>query len=274
MKSYLPPHIREKETRYKRLRFSFFVMVTLLLVSSGIYGIFFNPKLLVSHIVVSGFDQSLVVDIEHILKEKRIMRDVVSGNNILFITQGDFDGILRRHSEINTMVMKKDYIHSTLLFDIQTRVLGGVWCNGDRGDTCLVFDTDGVLFMKQENTIASSSFPLLIEDSDRFPVLLSPHENKQKPIIIGESVVDIHTLKLFRDFIQFLGVQGMRVKTIIRRDKDDLNILLELDGGEVILVDRGRGFEETKNDFLRAKNKLPHSFEYIDLRIPARVYFK
>ncbi|MBI5153455.1 MAG: hypothetical protein HZA36_03285 [Parcubacteria group bacterium] len=274
MKAYVPQHIRIQETRRKCLRFSFFIILVVLSVAGVIYGIFFNPKLLVANITVSGFDQSLATQLQDTLRAKKILKGLVPSNNLLFVEKDDFASFSNSYPEIKSIVMSKDYKNTNLSFDITTRKPGGVWCG--EGEGCFIFDTDGVIYAKQEASIASSSLGLVIEDSNRFSTLLSTVEGKEMPVRnILDAVVAPETILTFKNFLTFFEGVGTPIKTIIRRGGNTSTALFETKYGGVFLIDSGRGFEETKRELTAIKDKLNFKdILYVDVRTPGRVYYK
>ncbi len=274
MKAYVPQHIRTQETRRKRLRFSFFVILSVLSLAAGVYGIFFNPKLLVSNITVSGFDQSLTTQLKDTLGTKKILKGLAPPNNLLFVKKDDFASFSNSYPEIKNISMKKDYKNTGLSFNVTMRKPEGVWC-GERAG-CFIFDTDGVIYTKQEASTTSSAFQLIIEDSNRFPTLLSILEEKDVPIVnILDMVATPETILTFKNLLAFFEENGVPIKTIIRRSGNTSVALFETGYGGVVLIDTGRGFEKTKHDLLVIKDKLNFKdILYVDVRTPGRVYYK
>ena len=274
MKAYVTQHIRTQETRRKRLRFSFFIILFILLCAGVVYSIFFNPKLLVANITISGFDQALITQFQDVLKTKKVFGGLIPSNNLLFIDRDDFVSFSNSYPEVKNVSMKKDYKNTSLNFDITMRKPEGLWCGEKNG--CFVFDTDGVIYTKQEVGSASSSFRLIIEDSNRFPVLLSIIEEKDVSIMnILDTVVTPETILTFKNLLTFFGEIGVPIKTIVRRGENTSVALFETEHGGVFLIDVGRGFEETRNDLTAIKDKLNFKdILYVDVRTPGRVYYK
>ncbi|MBI5420898.1 MAG: hypothetical protein HZA35_01120 [Parcubacteria group bacterium] len=274
MKAYVPQHIRTQDTRRKRLRFSFFLILGMFLLSGVIYGVFFNPKLLVANITISGFDQSLATQFQDAMRTKKILKGFVPSNNLLFIDKGDFISVGDQYPEIKNVVMQKDYRNARLDFSVTTRKPEGLWCGEREG--CYVFDTDGVIYIKQEMNVASSSFSLVIEDSNRFPTLLSPVQNENiSTKKIRDGIITPELISVFKGLLNIFKENGVSIKTIIRRTEADNIVLLETNDEHIFLIDGGRSAEDSMRDFLLAKNKIDfQKITYVDLRIPGRVYYK
>jgi|GEM_PF-2898213 len=282
MKAYVPQHIRIQEMRRKRLRLSFFIMLVIMSFAGVVYGVFFNSKFLVANITVSGFDQSLATQFQGTLKAKKILNGLVPSNNLLFIKKDDFSSFAKEYPEIKTVSMKKDYKNTSLDFDIVTRKPEGVWCGEKEG--CFIFDTDGVIYTRQEinsptlltTSIASSSFQIIIEDSNRFSSLLPivEGENTQEKNIF-DTIVAPEIIQVFKNFLVFFKEIGVPIKTIVRSNGNVSSALFETEYGGVFMVDVGRGFEETKRDLETIKKELNFKdIFYVDVRTPGRVYYK
>jgi len=274
MKAYVPQHIRTQETRRKRLRFSFFIILVVLFLAGTIYGVLFNPKFFIANIVVSGFDQSLTTQLQDAVKAKKILRGLIPSNNLLFVKKDDFSSFLKSHPEIKTISMKKDYKNASLSFDITTRKPEGLWCGEREG--CFVFDTDGVIYSKRETNLSSSSFQLVVEDSNRFPTMLSIVEDKDVPIrSILDTVVAPETILTLNNFLTFFKEIGVPIRVIVRRGGNPPIALFETEFGGIFLIDVGRDAVEIQRELILIRDKIDlKNSLYVDVRTPGRVYYK
>lgn len=272
MKSYVPPDIRNREARRRRLRFFCFIFVACVLIAGGVYGLFFNPALRIRQVFVSGADQPVSDEINTLL-QKNIFR-VLPGNNLLFVRADNFSPILERYSTIKNIVLRKEYRNAALYVDVSMRIPAGVWC-GDWNE-CFLFDEAGVIYTQLEEMVASSSFPIVVEETRQLPKTLSflgGGDFVDRKLL--DVVVKPEELQRFKHLIMLFGEHNMSVDRILRPNGAYRDVIFETKRGGFILVNIARSTEETERDFLLIREKIPSvDFAYIDLRIPGRIYYR
>ena len=63
-------------------------------------------------------------------------------------------------------------------------------------------------------------------------------------------------IAVFKGFLATFKENGVAIKTIVRRGDTNNNVLLEIEGGPVFLVDGGRSVVDSMHDFLLIKDMI------------------
>jgi len=253
---------RDKLARRNRLFFilklSGLIAVFILLISGGMYFLFFTDKLEIKDITINGLktlDQGLIMgEVNKRLDYKKYGYLHVQRNILFFDNDGLKADLLLANPVLKTIQADKKFPHG-LEIEVLEREPAGIWCvTGE----CRYFDREmetwgqaakssGFLFLTVEDQRSRDKFEI---DADFFQAINELAANFSqltiKSIVIPENSFDEFRVYTDRSFYLIFSL--------------DSNIK---DQAEILKI------------FLTEKNKDPNfNPQYIDLRIDGRVYYK
>lgn len=257
--------------RLKQRRRWLTVLVLAFLVSGGtaggvFYALFLSRWMAITEVTVN--QQSFVSDEEvkeqvtDYLNEKKW--GIVPRSSNIFLADGQSIRALLRNSfpVLKEVTVHKKYFHG-LMIEAKHREAIGIWCFKKQQE-CFYFDEEGVAFDQAADS--SGTLLLMVEDGAR--------ENKK----IGERVAEPElTAWLWRLKQAIDGVKIGLAKAIIPEEQFRVNIKTT-EGWEIYFNELDDLDSQMKALTVFLANKV--SFEqrsqlqYIDVRIPQRVYFK
>lgn len=181
------------------------------------------------------------------------------GGNLFILSKTTLkDEISKLFPAITKIEIKKEPFH-ILKINFIKRMPVGIWCSAN----CYYFDEDGIIF--KEAPISEGSLILKITD------------NNKTGVSLGDQVLSSGQLKFITEFNKKIG-DNNRFKIIEFKIKTAPDLEAVTSGGWSIYLDQGQNPLVAANNLIiildeAVKNKTSN-LEYIDLRIPTRVFYK
>lgn len=158
---------------------------------------------------------------------------------------------------ITKIEIDKEFFH-TLKIDFIKRMPLGIWCSAN----CYYFDEDGIIF--KEAPVSEGSLILKINDN-------------KTGVSLGDQVLSSDQLRFITEFNNKIG-DNNKFKIIEFKIKPAPDLEAVTSGGWSIYLDQSQNPSVAASNLLiildeAVKNKASN-LEYIDLRIPTRVFYK
>lgn len=250
-----------KEERNKKLKILFFSLFLLVLVLISFWLIFISSFFNIQNI---NFSDNTVLNRDNALN---IISDIAPfglGENLLILSKSRLKSELAAvFPSITDITIKKKLFH-TIIIDFQKRIQIGIWCQPRADSRCYYFDKDGIAFAKTPET--EGSLILKIEDGSKNNVSL------------GDRVLNSDQINFI---IVFNGkiAENNKFKILIFKIKPSFSVDLE-----AVTNKNWSIYLDEKQDPVTAFNNLltilkevvknTDNLEYVDLRIPSRIFYK
>lgn len=257
--------ISHKE-RIKKIKVLFFSFSALILCLSIIWLIFISSLFKITDINIISDNADM--GREDIVKTISNIAPFGLRENLLFLSKFRLQSELTASfPAITDIAVNKNFLH-TLTVNFKKRIPVGIWCRTRNSESsqkdCYYFDKEGIIFMIAPQT--EGSLILKITDFSKGEVLL------------GDRVSDnnrIHFIISFRDFIH----ERNQFRILEFKIKPSFSIDLEAitDKNWSIYLDDTQDPIEAANNLLTSLEesvKNTGNLEYIDLRIPSRIFYK
>jgi cell division septal protein FtsQ len=221
----------------------------------AIYLIFFSPVF-----IATDFD---IVN-NHLISDEKILQAGFPNGfkplNVLLMNETKIKrSIVKQILQIEDVKFKKDLLHQRLLVDIKERDTAIIWqSNNER----FLINRDGVVY-----DVASIDSPLVVVE-----------DLKNVPVTLGQKIVA-------REFVEFISAVSANLPRqtglTIRRvtvPETTFEVEIETSAGWKLILDTTRSWENQLNNLMRVLQQLnpadQQKLNYVDLRIPDRVYYK
>ena len=254
----------------KRIFLRFFLWLTLVLavVAGIIYLFFFSKVFYVREVSIANQsfipNQEIRQAIDDFLAQKKFF---VSGfSSLIFVESGKIQSLITEaFPQAENVVVEKKYPH-TVKVSLDGKIAIGIWCFGEKSSGgCFYFDKNGMAF----ETSANSDGPLLLRVEDE----------KSQFEKLGQAVTDKELLVFILSIRPELEKVKIDIKKIIIPSDEDFRVDAETSEGWKIYFsarDDLKSQVNSLNVFL-AQKILPEKrgqLQYVDVRIPNRVYYK
>ncbi len=258
--------IIKKRRRTFVLRLLFFIGLVIVIIGILLYLFFFSGLLEIKKVSVNGLDKIDGDEFNSQLNKRfdsKLLGLFEYQKNVVFFDGDDFRAeILSVFPEIKEITVHKEPPH-TLSIDVEEKETAGIWCFKNDLDPlisdCKYFDKKGNIW--GEAAMSSGFLVLNVDDRRRLEVQKTDFELLADIVQISERLKEMNIF--VRKFIipddyfgDFEALTADNYKLLFSTDSD---IEEQLDVLEIFLIDK-------KRDNLK--------FQYIDLRINGRVYYK
>ena len=257
-----------KKKRKFLLKFFLWLILILAIAAGVVYLLFFSKVFYVKEVSIANQsfvpNQDIRETVDDFLAQKKFF---VSGfRNLIFVESDKMQSLITdAFSQAENVVVEKKYPH-TVKVSLDGKVAIGIWCFGEKGSSgCFYFDKNGVVF----ETSADSDGPLLLKIEDE----------KGQFEKLGQAVTDKELLAFILSIRPELEKVKIDIKKIIVLADEDFRVDVQTTEGWKI-------YFSTKDDLKSQVNSLnvflgqkisPEKrsiLQYIDVRIPNRVYYK
>ena len=250
------------------LRFSLWLFLVLAIVAGSIYLLFFSKLFYVREVSISNQsfipNQEIRQAIDSLLVQKKFF---VSGfSNLIFVESDKIQSlVVNSFPQAENVVVEKKYPH-TVSVSLSGKIALGVWCfMTGVPDKCFYFDKNGMAF----ETSADSDGPLLLRIEDE----------KGQFEKLGQAVADKELLAFVLSIRPELEKAKIDIKKITIPVVEDFRADAETSEGWKIyfsIRDDLKSQVNSLNVFLSQKisPEKRNSLQYVDVRIPNRVYYK
>ena len=202
---------------------------------------------------------------------RKIMTDTPLnlGENLFILSKSRIKAELTAAFPAITGINVEKELFNGLIVSFEKRIPAGIWCHPSgghpKGDDCYYFDKEGIIF--KEAPITEGGLILKIQDSGN------------KEISLGDKAINTELLKFIMDFNNKLLDDG-QIKAIEFDigPSADFDLKAVTAHGWLIYLDLKQDPALAANNLFTIlseviKNKIS-SLEYIDLRIPTRIFYK
>jgi cell division septal protein FtsQ len=189
-----------------------------------------------------------------------IMSASLLGKNTLFLSTGKIEEQLKaKNNQLGSVAVTRDFFNG-LVITITEQTPSIAWRSGS---SVFVLSSDGRAFA--ENKDSNVALPIV-------------NDNAKIPVQIGQKVVPGEFVTFVQKVVSGLPGQGIEIASMSVPAESIGELYVQTKGKYYIKFDTGRGAEEQLSDLksmlagLAVQKKLPN--EYIDLRIPDRIFYK
>lgn len=256
-----------REEKIKKLKTLFFSLCICSVFLVIIWAIFLSPIFKIKNIDIISADDYLSRD--NILKTISYIAPLgFFKENLLILSKSNLKSELSSNFPAITDITIKKKLFNTLTVNFSKRIPIGIWCHptGDQpqADSCYYFDKEGIVFANAPQTEGS----LILKITD-----LSKNE-----ISLGAKVLDNSRINFITNFSDTLNEIG-KFKILEFRINPNSSVDFEAitDTGWLIYLDNTQDPKITVNNLLTILDeavKNAGNLEYIDLRIPSRIFYK
>ena len=249
----------KKEARVKRWKvifFWFFFAATFLTIA---WTFLFSPFFKITEIKLPENDIVTNNDIHKLIIDSAPLN---LGENIFILSKNQIkSGLAAIFPTITDISIKKELFHG-LIVNFEKRIQIGIWCNNAN---CYYFDKEGIVFKEAPQT--EGALILKIEDFEK------------KGVSLGDQVLNYNQLKFIAEFNNKI-TENNQFKIIKFKITPSANFNLEAitDRGWSIYLDQNQDPVLEANNLFTILNEViknkASNLEYIDLRIPSRVFYK
>jgi len=191
------------------------------------------------------------------------------GENLFILSKNQIKSeLVAAFPTITGINIKKELFHG-LIINFEKRVQIGIWCQPNTdptlADNCYYFDKEGIIFKEAPQT--EGTLILKIKD----------YENKK--VSLGNQILNNSQLKFITDFNNEI-IKNNQIKITEFKIGPSVNSNLEAisDRGWSIYLDQNQDPALEANNLFTILNEVikdkASNLEYIDLRIPSRVFYK
>jgi len=250
------------------LRLFLWLILVLAIVAGFVYFLFFSKIFYVKEVSIANQsfipNQEIRQAIDDFLAQKKFF---VSGfSNLIFVESDMIQSlIVNNFPQAENVVVEKKYPH-TVSVSLSGKIALGVWCfMTGVPDKCFYFDKNGMAF----ETSADSDGPLLLRIEDE----------KGQFEKLGQAVADKELLAFVLSIRPELEKAKIDIKKITIPVVEDFRADAETSEGWKIyfsIRDDLKSQVNSLNVFLSQKisPEKRNSLQYVDVRIPNRVYYK
>lgn len=246
-----------REEKIKRLKIFFLSLFFLGSILTVLWLIFISSFFNIQNINVSN---NIILDRSDVEKIISNIAPLGLGENLLILSKSRLKSELAAaFPSITDITIKKNLFH-TLIINFQNRVQIGIWCHNN----CYYFDKNGIIFSQAPQT--EGSLILKVEDLSK------------SDIALGDKVLDNNQISFITAFSGKIA-ENNKFKILEFKIKPNPSIDLEAITNKnwSIYLDAKQEPAAAANNLLTILDeaiKTPAGLEYVDLRIPSRIFYK
>ena len=249
----------KKEERAKRWKVIFFWFSFTVAFLTIMWLFFFSPFFKITEIKLPENDIVTNNDIHKLIIDSAPLN---LGENIFILSKNQIkSGLAAIFPNITDISIKKEPFHG-LIVNFEKRIQIGIWCNNAN---CYYFDKEGIVFKEAPQT--EGALILKIEDFEK------------KGVSLGDQVLNYNQLKFIAEFNNKI-TENNQFKIIKFKITPSANFNLEAitDRGWSIYLDQNQDPVLEANNLFTILNEViknkASNLEYIDLRLPSRIFYK
>ena len=249
----------KKEERTKRWKVVFFWFFFTIIFLAIMWLFFFSPFFKITKIKVPENDSVTNNDIHKLIINSTPL-DL--GENIFILSKNKIkSGLAAAFPAITDISIKKELLHG-LIVNFEKRIQIGIWCNKTN---CYYFDKEGIVFKEAPQT--EGTLILKIEDLEK------------KEVSLGDQVLINGQLTFITNFNNKI-TENDQPKIIEFKIKPSANfdLVAVTDRGWLIHLDQNQDPILEANNLFTILNEAVKTndskLEYVDLRIPSRIFYK
>ncbi len=249
----------KKEERAKRWKVIFFWFSFAVAFLTIMWSFFFSPFFKITEIKLPENNIVTNNDIHKLITNSAPLN---LGENIFILSKNQIkSGLAAIFSAITNISIKKELFHG-LIVNFEKRIQIGIWCNNTN---CYYFDKEGIIFKEAPQT--EGALILKIKDFEK------------KEVSLGDQVLNYNRLKFIAEFNNKI-TENNQIKIIEFNIGLAANFDLEAitDHGWSIYLDQNQDPVLEANNLFTILNEViknkASNLEYIDLRLPSRVFYK
>ena len=247
-----------KEEKIKKLKNLFFSLLLFIAILTAFWLIFLSSFFKIQNI---NFSDNTVLNHDNMLSIISNIAPFGLGENLLVLSKSRLKSELAAaFPSITDIAIEKKLFH-TLTINFDKRIQIGIWCHNK---SCYYFDKNGVAFANTPET--EGSLILKIEDLSKNDVLL------------GDKVLGDNQINFIINFSNKVA-ENNKFKILEFKIKPNSSVNLEAvtDKNWSIYLDEKQDPAAAVNNLLSILEeaiKNTGNLEYIDLRIPSRIFYK
>ena len=258
--------IINKEEKIRRWKIIFFWFSFTAAFLTIIWSFFFSPFFEITEIKLPEND---IVTNNNIKQLVDMNMPFKLGENLLALPKNQLkQALAAAFPEITNIVVDKELFH-TLRVDFTKRIQIGIWCqpkaDQPQADNCYYFDKEGIIFA--EAPISEGTLILKVTD------------NSKKIVSLGDKVIDDEKLNFIKSFTAEMNKSDeLRITEFKIKPVPNIDLEAVTDGGWLIYLDKDQDASLAANNLITTLNEAVKdnvsNLEYIDLRIPSRIFYK
>lgn len=246
----------------KLFRYILFILA-FLVVGAGIIFFIFTPYFQVEHIVISGAHISNPNLIEQETRSLIPRRIAFWDTKNIFLIKNPQSNLLFRFPELAHIDMDRIFPNALHII-VKERIPYVIVC--ESGTSCMFVDREGIAFAKNIGITSNLELPIIFLHQDA-------------SFMLGKSVISQEILAKIIFLERELRDKESVIPEYFIIEAEEGDIIVKTSIGFSILFDASRDLEEQLKAFTlvrmrEIKQDMLASLEYIDLRIPNRVYYK
>ena len=247
-----------KEEKIKKLKILFSLLLLLTIILTAFWLIFLSSLLKIQNI---NFSDNTVLNRDDALN---IISDIAPfglGENLLILSKSRLKSELAAAFPSVTDITIRKKLFNTIIINFDKRIQIGIWCNDKN---CFYFDKDGVAFADTPETEGS--------------LILKIKDLSKNDILLGDKVLDDNQINFIINFSDKVA-ENNKFKILEFKIKPNFSVDLEAvtDKNWSIYIDEKQDPAMAVNNLLSILEeavKNTGNLEYVDLRIPSRVFYK
>ena len=247
-----------KEEKIKKLKILFSLLFLLTIILTAFWLIFLSSLLKIQNI---NFSDNTVLNRDDALN---IISDIAPfglGENLLILSKSRLKSELAAAFPSVTDITIRKKLFNTIIINFDKRIQIGIWCNDKN---CFYFDKDGVAFADTPETEGS--------------LILKIKDLSKNDILLGDKVLDDNQINFIINFSDKVA-ENNKFKILEFKIKPNFSVDLEAvtDKNWSIYIDEKQDPAMAVNNLLSILEeavKNTGNLEYVDLRIPSRVFYK
>src|SRR3989344_554387 len=254
-----------KEEKIKKLKNLFFSLLLFIAILTAFWLIFLSSFFKIQNI---NFSDNTVLNHDNMLSIISNIAPFGLGENLLVLSKSRLKSELAAaFPSITDIAIEKKLFH-TLTINFDKRIQIGIWCQPAvdhlQGDNCYYFDKNGIAFAKTPETEGS--------------LILTIKDLSKNNIVLGDKVLDNIKINFIIAFNNKIS-ENNKFKILEFKIKPSFSVDLEAitDKNWSIYIDEKQDPVMAVNNLLSILEeavKNTGNLEYVDLRIPSRIFYK
>lgn len=242
----------------KRLKIFFFSLFFLSVILAILWLVLISPLFYIQNI---NFSNETILNRNDVLNIISDTAPLGLDKNLIILSKSRLKSKLTAaFPSITDITIKKNLFH-TLTINFQNRVQIGIWCNNNN---CYYFDKNGIIFFPVPQT--EGSLILKVEDLSK------------SDIALGDKVLDNNQINFITAFSDKIA-ESNKFKILEFKIKSSLSVDLEAitnKNWSIYLNNKQEPIAAANNllSILEDAVKNTGDLEYVDLRIPSRIFYK
>ena len=244
-----------QKERMKRFKILFFVFSSSVVILAAVWLIFISLLFKITNVEIleNGYSDGA---------------SSILGSNLLILSKSRLKSELSTvFPDVTNIEITKKLFH-TIKIDFQKRAQIGVWCHPMGGqpqaDHCFYFDKEGVIFKEAPQTEGGLIFKVIDISKDK--------------AALGDKVLDNNKISFIIAFSRKINENNkFKILEFKIKPKPSIDLEAVTDRNWSIYLDENQEPATTANNLITILEevvKKTENLEYVDLRIPGRIFYK